>query len=134
MIGSGPLPTLIFKCRNKWCFFGTVFVHNMVCRYNRNFTSYLILWALGRHYRPAENTLFFFFVFTVQQRDLTIWIYFFFTLLTTCVLHSVTIMVTIYWATTMRQNITNIYVCMCVCVCVCVCIYIHTLTYIYLHI
>lgn len=76
MIGSGPLPTLIFKCRNKWCFFGTVFVHNTVCRYNRSFTSYLILWALGWHYRPAENT--FFFVFTVQQRDLTIWTFFLF--------------------------------------------------------
>ena len=68
MIGSGSLPTLIFKCRNKWCFSGTVFVHNMVCRYNRNLTSYFILGALGQHYRPDENTLFFFFFINCETK------------------------------------------------------------------
>ena len=128
MIGSGRLPTLIFKCRNKWCFFGTVFVHNMICRYSRNLTSYFILGALGQHYRPDENTLFFvFFVFTVKQRDLTIWIYYFF--------HSTYHMFFAlcnnngYYLLS-NHNVPEHYKHICLCVCVCIYTYLHLFTYI----
>ena len=133
MIGSGPLPTLIFKCRNKWCFFGTVFVHNMVCRYNRNFTSYLILWALGRHYRPAENTLFFFFFFCINfatKGSDNLDLFFFHSTYHMCF----ALCNNNGYYLLSNHNAPEHYKHICLYVCVCVCIYIHTLTYIYLHI